>query len=117
MINDLLEALRDEQTAELIATGNLRREKAKPEFIAQWVSSGYVARNEHYSCSCGYSYDHILGAFHRETAITGQTRYTCLAKGFQLPLGQNFPIETTEIKIAVCPSCVSSKGFERLNYV
>lgn len=114
MINDLLEALQAEQTSELIASGNLKREKAKPAFIAQWVSSGYVARNEHYVCSCGYDYDHITGIFHRELAVTGEVRYTPLSKGFQVPLGQNFPIETSDHNIAVCPSCVSSKGFERL---
>jgi len=116
-VNPFLEDLDAERTAELIASGNLKREKAKPAFIAQWASSGYVARNERYSCACGYEYDHILGAFHKEKALTGEIRYTSLAKGFQIPLGQNFPIETTQHKIAVCPSCVSSKGFERLDYV
>lgn len=115
--NPFLDDLSEEVTADLIASGNLRKEKAKPEFIAQWTSSGYVARNERYSCFCGYEYDHIIGAFHKEKAITGQVRYTSLAKGFQIPLGQNFPIETTSHKIAVCPSCVSSKGFERLDNV
>ena len=115
MKNPFLEDLIDEQTAELIASGNLKREKAKPIFIAQWVSSGYAAFNERYSCQCGYKYDHIIGAFFREKkAATGEIRYTALSKNFQIPLGQNFPIETSLHKIAVCPSCVSSKGFERL---
>lgn len=114
MNNPLLEDLIAEQTAELIASGNLKRGKAPPVFLSQWTHAGYVAHNARYTCSCGYSYDHIIGAFSRETAPTGETRDQILSRGFQIPLGHAFPVETSYHKVQLCPACVSSKGFQPL---
>ena len=111
MINPLLSDLQDEITETLIREGNLKREKAKPAFIAQWTHQGYVARLHYKYCSCGGGECDLVGIFSREVSPTGQVRDTALNRGFQAPLGHNYPIEETSEKTAVCPSCVTSKGF------
>lgn len=111
--NPLLDDLRDEQTAELIRSGNLKREKTPPTFIAQWTSLGYIAIEELHTCKCGSGWVSLRGLFHREKALTGQIRDTRLSAAAQIPLGQNYPIETVEIPEPRCPDCLPSHGFRR----
>ena len=109
--NTFLEDLEEETTALLIAEGNLRREKVKPAFIPQWTHQGYIAQLQRIYCTCGYSYDHFLGIFSRETSPTGENRDTALARGFQVPLGRSYPVEISHFKTHTCPACLTSKGF------
>ena len=109
--NSFLDDLEEETTARLIAEGNLRREKAKPAFVPVWLHQGYVAQLQRMYCSCGYTYDHFLGVFSRETSPTGENRDTSLGRGFQIPLGKNYPVEIRPFKTQTCPACLTSKGF------
>lgn len=109
--NPFLLDLEEEKTNFLIAEGNLRREKAKPAFIPQWEHVGYVAQVQRLYCTCGYSYDHVLGIFSREKALSGETRDTALLRGFQIPLGNTYPVEISAHRVQICPACLTSKGF------
>lgn len=111
--NPLLDDLQAELTAHLIATGNLKKKETPPVFIAQWASLGYIAIEELHSCKCGSGWVSLRGLFHREKALTGQIRDTRLSAAAQIPLGQNFPIETVEISEKICPDCLPAHGFRR----
>ena len=116
MLNPLLADLQDEITEVLIREGNLKKEKAKPAFIAQWTHQGYVAHIQEQYCACGARRENLIGIFSREVSATGENRDTALTRGFQIPLGQNHPVEVSQVTVAVCPSCLSSKGFSWKNY-
>ena len=109
--NPFLIDFEEEETARLIAEGNLRREKAKPAFVPVWTHAGYVANLQRVHCSCGYTYDHFLGVFSREKSPTGETREQVLSRGFQIPLDQKYPVEISHFKVHTCPACLTSKGF------
>lgn len=111
--NPLLDDLDAERTADLIATGNLRKTRiaAQVPFSPVWLDAGYIARVEWKTCACGNIGESLLGIFHKEHASTGEARYTALSRGFQIPLNKNYPIEVIESQTAACPSCLESKGF------
>ena len=108
----LISDLQDEHHTVLLESGNLLPKKQAPSFIPQWISAGYVARVYRNVCSCGSVTEPLfLGIYHREKSPCNAVRDTLLGRGFQIPLHQNFPIESTEIKILACASCLVSKGF------
>jgi len=112
--NPFLDDLQDEQTREAIESGNLKRKRAEPVFVAVWTHQGYVAHIQRQWCSCGARHDNLLGVFSRETSVTGESRDLALARGFQIPLDRAYPVEVSHFKTAVCPSCLSSKGFQEI---
>ena len=111
--NPLLDDLQAELTAELIRTGNLKREREKPAFVPQWEFQGYVAIEELHSCKCGSGWISLRGVFSREKARTGEVRDTKLSPKGQIPLGRGWPIDTIEVPESVCPDCLPAHGFRR----
>jgi hypothetical protein len=112
--NPLLDDIDADYHQFLLERGNLvpRPREVSWSDENRWTSLGYSARTLRTVCACGSHSDTMLGIFHDERTPSGKTRSLALDPArFQIPLDGNFPVYRTTGTCAVCPSCLSSKGF------
>lgn len=102
--NPFLAEIEDERTREAIASGNLIRHRKPPEV---WTLRAYKARILKSVCSCGESYNHLIGIFTLEISSQNSTRETALDLSRSLSIPEKDIItETTLRKTTRCPSCL-----------
>lgn len=113
--NDFLLFLEEEHHQHLLEAGNLGRKPREIPWSDEnaWTSRGYHAKVLRSVCRCGTHTDSLIGIFHEETTPSGKSRSQALnLRNFQVSLGENYPIRIeTGPLMAICPACLSAKGF------
>lgn len=123
-MSSLLDDIEAEKHSVLLESGNLPGKAKKllpPSPKPQawtgentWTSNGYLARISRSICMCGAETKILVGIFHKETSPSGAVRLQALVNKphrFQIPLGENYPLEITEDYTNICPECISTHGF------
>lgn len=111
-MSSLLDEIESDYHQHLLESGNLSRPSSKWTGENSWTSAGYLACVLVTVCKCGDKTSLLQGVFHAETHPAKGRRLTALPlSSFQVPLGQQWPIERTEVQTPVCAACLPSRGF------
>lgn len=113
--NPLLDDLKEEFTAHLIAHGNLinqNRGSHAWKIETPWTSAGYIARVVRQHCDCGEFSDSLLGIFHAETRGSERREQALDIRRHQISLDGEYPVEVSLLPpVYACPKCLAYRGF------